>query len=98
MSDNIVSLNGVPVDFGDPVREDFIAFAAQSYDRFKAGCGQPTAFVLSVMNDDGTYKTYWLGAHSAMPSSAFLGIAISGIVTGLAQDAVPYEKDDSEED
>lgn len=98
MSDNIVSLNGVPVDFGDPVREDFIAFVAQSYDRFKAGCGQPTAFVLSVMHDEGAYKTYWLCAHSAMPPSAFLGIAISGIVTGLAQDAVPYEKDDSEED
>lgn len=93
MANNIVSLSGDKVDFCDPIRQDFLAFAAEIYDGFKTGNGaEPTAFIVTMLSDEGVYNSYWLGKHSALPSSVFLSLAITGLTAAFIKGEMPYQK------
>ena len=90
--DNVVSLTGEPIETGDPVRESFLAFAAEIYDGFKQSNEQPSAFILTLVSDEGVYKSHWLGEHSALPASAFLAIGMAGLSAAFTISAQNYEK------
>jgi hypothetical protein len=91
MQDNVVSLTGEPVVAGDPVREDFLAFAAGSYDQFKSSSASPTAFILTMVSDEGCYNTYWLGHHCLLPAPAFLSIGITGLTAAFVKGETGYQ-------
>ena len=90
--DNVVSLTGDPIETDDPVRESFLAFAVEVYDGFKHTNEQPTAFILTLVSDEGVYKSNWLGEHSVLPASAFLAIGMAGLSAAFTISAQNYEK------
>jgi hypothetical protein len=90
--DNVVSLTGDPIETGDPVRESFLAFAAEVYDSFKQSNEQPSAFILTLVSDEGVYKSHWLGEHSTLPATAFLAIGMAGLSSAFTISAQDYQK------
>ena len=93
MQDNVVSLTGAPVVAGDPIREEFLAFAAECYDTFARATGdRAQSYVLTMATDRGVFDSFWSNTESILPSTAVLGFALAALTTAVAEEVRDYRK------
>jgi len=93
MQDNVVSLTGEPVVAGDPARQDFLDFAAKTYDTFNSATGdRAQSYVLTLATDEGVFDSFWSCYRSSLPITAVLGFALAALTTAVAEEVRDYRK------